>query len=264
MAYKTQGLGNSIIQGNTIGLSSWQLAHVGDGRVQFNAPHAGSGPFDGFVMALNTWYFFEIRVAMTPNLYTYEARVNNSVLGTGALASSTAGAVGLGTQSFVPGGPGGGLTCTIDDVQITDGEFLGDTNWGVIYPNAPGDAAAWTPNPAVANWINTSEHSPDDFTSYNQANAVANQDLYNMDDLGGNFRIVGAHALNCVTKSASGVSSIKGSIKTNGSLNQETEFFPSWASWLYQRTGYRKNPITGLDFTAAEINAIQRGALRIT
>jgi hypothetical protein len=75
---------------------------------------------------------------------------------------------------------------------------------------------------------------------------------------------VGAHALNSASKSAAGVSSLEGSIKTNATLVQEAEFFPSYASWIYQRTGYRKNPVTGLDWTAADINAIQRGALRIS
>ncbi len=264
VAYTCQALSNSIVEGSGIGLTRWRLAHVGDGRVMFLVGGDSTGPINGFVMALNTWYFFEISVNITANLYTYEIKANNATIASGTLVASTVGASVLGTQSLSFGGPSGGLLCAIDDLQVTDGEFLGDTNWGVIYPNAPGDATDWTPNPAVANWINTSEHAPDDFTSYNQADVVANQDLYNMDDLGGTFRIVGIQALNCVTKSASGVSSIKGTIKTNGSLNQEPEFFPSFSSWLYQRTGYRKNPITGLDFTSAEINAIQRGALRIT
>lgn len=264
VAYKTAGLGGNIISGRGLGLNDWELQHVGDGRLMLKTGGVNSGPINGFVMSLNTWYYVEAKMNITNNLYTYEFRINGFPIANTTLVSPTFGVSPLGTQSFSLGGPGGGLTCTVDDLQVTDGEFLGDTNWKVIYPSAPGSNSDFTASPAVANWNNTKEHTPDDFTSYNQADAVANQDLYNMDDLGGTFVIVGAHALNCMTKSASGISSIKGTIKTNGSLNQESEFFPSFASWLYQRTGYRINPITGLDWTTSDINAIQRGALRIT
>ncbi len=86
-----------------------------------------------------------------------------------------------------------------------------------------------------------------------------------MDDLGGTFKIVGVHALNCATKIAAGVASMNGSVKTNATLVQDPdEFFPSFGSWIYQRKGYELNPVTGLAWTSAEINAIQRGALRIS
>ncbi len=265
VAYKTTSFSNAVFYGNGLGLSSWSLLHVGDGRLALDIHfHSNSGPFPGFVMSLNTWYYIEMKVTITSNLYTYELRVNNSVIATGALASTTFGTSPLGTQSISFLGPGGGLLAYIDDLYVTDGDFLGDANWGVIYPNAPGDAADFTPHPAVANWNNTKEHSPDDFTSYNQADTIGNQDLYNMDDLGGSFKIVGIHALNCATKIAAGVASFDSSIKTNSTLVQEPEWFPSFGSWQYQRKGYEVNPVTGVAWTAAEINAIQRGALRIT
>lgn len=261
VAYQTQNFSNAIISGVAQG-KTVSLNHVGDGRLQFSVNFTSTGPFAGFVMNLNTWYYFELKVTVTTGLYTYEVRVNNSTIASGAFAAATNAPLGFDTIQL--GGPGGGFVCTVDDFYITDNGFLGDASWGVIYSNAPGDATDWTPNPVVANWINTSEHSPDDFTSYNQADVVANQDLYNMDDLGGSFTIVGIHALNCATKIAAGVASMKGSIKTNATLVQEDEFFPSFGSWLYQRKGYKINPVTGLAWTSADINAIQRGALRIT
>ncbi len=221
-----------------------------------------TAPFDGFVMNLNTWYYVEFKLTVASGIYTYEVRINNSTIASGSVAAATN--APFGAQNIRLGGPGGGNFATVDDFYVTDGEFLGDANWVCIYSNAPGDATAWTPNPAVANWINTSEHSPDDFTSYNQADATTDQDLYNMDDVGTGFTIVGAHALNCMTKSAAGVASIKGSVKTNATLVQEPEFFPSFGSWIYQRYAYRLNPATGVPWTTADINAIQRGALRIT
>jgi hypothetical protein len=261
VAYMTNSFNNSIIRlncdGKSTGLEQW-----GDGRLFFLSNFVQTPPFDGFVMNLNTWYYFELKVTVTTNLFTYEVRVNNSTIASGTLAAATNALGTVGIQYI--GAPGGGSFCTVDDLYVTDGDFLGDANWVCIYPDAPGDATTWTPNPAVANWINVSEHSPDDFTSYNQADAVANQDLYNMDDLGGTFKVVGAHALNCATKIAAGVASFKGSVKTNGGLVQESEFFPSFGSWQYQRVGYEINPVTGVAWTSADIDAIQRGALRIT
>lgn len=261
VAYKTNNFSNNIFQMSAQGKTVF-LGHVGDGRLNFGVNFTATAPFDGFVMNLNTWYYFELKVTITTGTYTYEVRVNNSVIATGAFAAATNTPLGFDTIQL--GGPGGGNWCTVDDFYVTDGTFLGGASWAVIYSNAPGDATDWTPNPAVANWNNTKEHSPDDFTSYNQANVVANQDLYNMDDLGGSFTIVGAHALNCATKIAAGVASFKSSIKTNASLVQEDEFFPSFGSWQYQRKGYIINPVTGIAWTSADIDAIQRGALRIT
>lgn len=260
VAYRTENFSNQIFQlgasGKTVGLT-----HVGDGRLCLTVNFSSTAPFPGFVMNLNTWYYFEFKITISTGLFTYEVRVNNSTIATGSLAAATN---ALAMQTARVGGPGGGNVCTVDDFYVTDGDFLGDASWRCIYSNAPGDTTDWTPNPAVANWINTSEHSPDDFTSYNQADVVANQDLYNMDDLGGSFTIVGAHALNCASKIAAGVASLESSIKTNTTLVQEPEFFPSFGSWQYQRKGYIINPVTGIAWTSADIDAIQRGALRIT
>lgn len=261
VAYKTNNFSNNIFQqgaqGKTVG-----LGHVGDGRLNFGVNFVSSSPFPGFVMSLNTYYFIELKVTITTNLYTYEVRVNNSLIASDALSAATNTPLGFDTIQL--GGPGGGSWCTVDDFYVTDGAVLGDTQWVCIYPNAAGDSTSWTPNPAVANYLNVQEHSPDDFTTYNTAAATGNQDLYNMDDLAGTFTIVGAHGLNCVSKSAAGVASLEGSIKTSGALFQEPEYFPSYGSWLYQRTGYLVSPATSGAFTSAEINAIQRGLLRIT
>lgn len=261
VAYNTQSFSNNVLGGTAQG-RDFGLVHVGDGRLNFTVVFTSTAPFDGFVMSLNTWYYVELSLTITSGAYAYIVRVNNSVIASGTLSTTTATPLGIQAVKFV--GPGGGQSCLLDDLYVTDGAFLGDANWVPIYPNAAGDSTQWAPTPAVANWVNTSEHSPDDFTSYNQANAVSNQDLYNMDNIGTGFKIVGAHALNCATKSAAGVASMEGSIKTNSTLSQEPEFFPSFGSWIYQRKGYEINPITGLAWTVADINAIQRGALRVS
>lgn len=272
IACKTQSFTNDIFGVNNALTTPFEtagigLAHIGDGRLRLNIPFGpNTGPLGGFVMSLNTWYYFEMQLTFTGGAgsnIAYEIRVNNAVIATGILLRG-------GTYSDFTiagvylGSPGGGNANTFDDYYITDGEFLGDASWVPIYANALGGSSDFTPSPAVANWTNASEHAPDYFTSYNEAASVGNQDLYNMDDLGGQFRVVGAHALNSLSKSAAGISSAKSSINTNATLVQEVEFSPSFGSWIYQRTGYRKNPVTGVDWTAAEINAIQRGALRIT
>lgn len=260
VAYKTQAFANSILYFFDIAGHTWSLSHVGSGILKFSQFGGPSVTLTGFSMNLNTWYFIEVYFSIAGANCTYNIRINNVSIGSGTLAGWTStGAILVGLDA-----PGGGNVAWYDDLYATDGELFGDTAWGVIYPNAPGDASDWTPNPAVANWNNTKEHAPDDLTSVVDATTVGNQDLYNMDDLGGTFVIKGIQALNCGIKSAAGIASYKGSLKTNATLYQEAEHGPSFGGWIYQRTPLRKNPVTGVDWTSAEIDAIQRGALRVT
>lgn len=271
--YKTNAFGGYIVQMNN-GVPSGidcRLDMLGDGRIRASIHGAvDDTPVAGFAALLNTYYFFEVKFTLsTPSAgnvtLTWEVRVNNVSLGTGAISTAYSSGLPRTFSQIGIGNPGGGDLASKCDLQVTDGEFLGDTSWGVIYPNAPGANSAWTTSPTQANWINTSEHDPDDFTTYNQADIVGNRDLYNMDDLSGlSFRIVGIQALNCSTKSASGVASFDGAIRTNATNVDEAEFGPSFGSWIYERKPYRNNPVTAVAFTPAEINAIQRGAVRIT
>ena len=269
-ATKTNSFGGQWITFSNVGTNGFALNGYGDGRLFVNFPFSpgsggNSGPFPGFVYNLNTWYYVEVQVTFnwtgTQMQGIYVVRINDVVIASGTIQFPWGAQILMADVGLE--GPGGGARQQFDDFYITDGELLGDYNWVCIYPNAAGDATDWTPSPAVANYLNVQEHDPDDFTTYNEAGVIGNQDLYNMDDVGTPL-IIGAQALNCSTKIAAGVASFKGSIKTNATLVQESEFNPSFGSWIYQRKPYRKNPVTGVDWTAADINAIQRGALRIS
>lgn len=267
-AYQTTAFANDLVNFRNIrqGFNGFSLSHVGDGRLFVQFPFTGvQSIISGFTMSLNTWYYVELQCALnftgSQIQGNYIVRINNVVIASGTLSFNFGSA--LNFAQLVWGAPGGANNCSFDDLYITDGELLGDYNWICIYPNAVGDSAQWMPSPSQANYLNVQEHAPDDFSTYNEAGAIGNQDLYNLDNVG-SVTIIGIHALNCATKIAAGVASMESSIKTNTTLVQEPEFFPSFGSWLYQRQAYRKNPVTGLDWTAADINAIQRGALRIS
>lgn len=271
IGYMTNAFSNGIFvvgnaRSNGFGAQNG-LYHLGDGRLQMVFNGNTQPPIAGLVIQQNTWYFVELYLSLTqgpPSTASYVVRINNRTVESATVTVSQGGFTFYTLASVTLGIPGQGLNNFYDDWYITDGEMLGDTAWVPIYPNAVGDSSDWTPTPAVANWNNTKEHAPDFLTSYNEAAAAANQDLYNMDDLGGGFRIMGAHALNAVSKNAAGVATLSSSIKTNATLIQEPVMNPSFGGWTYDRTGYRKNPVTGLDWTAAEINAIQRGVLRVS
>lgn len=264
---KTNSFGSAWVTVTNVGTNGFELAGYGDGRLRVDFPFtaADSGPLPGFVFALNTWYYCELLITFnwtgTQMQGIYTVLINGSIIATGTIQFPWGAQIRIADVSF--GGPGGGGRAQYDDIYITDGEALGDYNWICIFPNAAGDSSQWTPHPTQANYLNVQEHNPDEFATYNQGDGVGDQDLYNMDNVG-NVSIIGIQALNRHTKIAAGVTSFKSSIKTNATLIQEGEIQPSFGSWLYQRQPYRKNPVTGLDWTTADINAIQRGALRIS
>lgn len=260
-AYNTQSFSNwisvfnDIVSGGLVGLH-----HVGDGRVFVASNFGNQSPFSTFTMLQNQWYYFELQVTSSPPNVLYEVRANGGTILSGSFLG---GALNFNQLLMIL--PGGGLTAIIDDLYVTDGEFLGDVNIACLYPNAAGDNSAWTPFVAGANYLQVKEHSPDDFTTYNSSSAINQQDLYNLDNITGFFgTIKGAQALWCVARSAAGVGSVKGALKSGTTTIFDSEYFPSDVSWLYERAPYRTSPFTTLDWTVPEINALQQGIKRIT
>lgn len=283
LAYNTQAFANSPFTFNGVDGARANLGHYGDGRFTVSCT-AGTSPPSTFVMSVNQWFYLEFNCVLTLTFidashysrsYAMEARINEATILTASFSETVNKPLPGGTRGFSDmglGGPGGGNNAHIDDFYLTDGEFLGDIKVGVLYPNAVGDSSDWTPT-SGANWSNVEEHTPDDDTTTVSATSVGKKDLYNLDDLPGGFAytIVGAQALWLVKKSDAGAAAIKGVWKSAGTeIDQDKGhdfladgYHPSFTSYLYAMQPERKSLFTGLDWTAAEINALQLGIKRV-
>ena len=278
VAYNTQGYANTPIVmtgplnifGNAATVS---LQHVGDGRLRINFNDA-SVSTSTFVLSLNTWYYLELQVELTQTVNIHciaTARVNGAVIATMDYTNPNVNVYLLNRFSLIP--PGGGLEATFDDLYVTDDELLGDIRIGVLYPNAAGDSAGWTPNPAGNNWQQVEEHTPDGDTSYVSAGSTGLKDLYNIDDIDPAFTgaIKGVQALWAVKKSDEGEAAVKGVWKSGATEITQTHghnylapygYHPSAASYSYNIQPERKSLFTAADWDAAEINALMLGITR--
>jgi hypothetical protein len=105
---------------------------------------SASSPLSTWVMNVNQWYYLEMQAAITTGLLTVSARVNGVEILAWTWAHGNWTGKKFAAISNIP--PGGGSTAVFDDLYVTDDEYLGDVRIGVLYPNAPGDATAWTPS----------------------------------------------------------------------------------------------------------------------
>lgn len=272
VAYNTTAFGNPIFGFSNVAHTELKcyLRHVGDGRLYFTVELPGffgaNSPMSTFVMNVNQWYYIECQMALTggpPTLTLHAtARVNGTEILDWTTSNSAGSVVKFATISL--GAPGGGFTAKFDDFYCTDDEYLGDVRIGVLYPNAPGDSAAWTPNGAGANWEKTKEHPADDDTTYVSAATAGLVDLYNLDDIDPAFSgtIKGAQALWLTKKSDEGAATIRGQWKSSGSVIDGPDFDPSATSYIYSIQPARKSLFTGSDWVASEVNALQIGVKR--
>ena len=277
LAYKTESFANEIVNFTNVTNSvNFQLRHVGDGRLKLTFSGSGGGGESSpsvFTMSLNTWYFFEVQAEITaasPPHVIATARVNGAEILTWDYTHATSVSMKFATVGLQ--GPGAGLQATVDDFYCTDDEYLGDIRIGVLYPNAAGDSAGWTPNAAGANWEKVKEHPPDDDTTYVSAAGIGLKDLYNLDDISGSTGVIkGAQALWLTKKSDEGEAAVKGVWKSGGTEVTQASginylapsgYHPSAASYLYNIQPARQSLFTAADWTAAEINALQLGITR--
>jgi hypothetical protein len=228
-----------------------------------------------FILQLNRWYYLEFQVNMIVNQTTRAVRYISSarldgveVLTSDFTTANNVGDIGQAFSQFTVSGSGGLM---IDDLYLTDTEFLGDVHIAAIYPNAVGDLSGWTPNAAGDNYTKVKEPIADDLTTYVSTPTVGATDLYNFDPLDAAYTgvIKGVQANVCLTKTSPGSCAVKNQWKSGGVQVERPEaFHPSYAattarSWLFYLEQYRKSPFTGLDWGIAEINALQLGLRRV-
>jgi hypothetical protein len=275
VAYKTASLGNEILRfqnvRNSIGA---EVRHVSDGRLQFQWQAKGSTFTEEpstFVMTTNRWYYVEMQVTVSDDgedvSFSGTARVNEDEILSDAHTFDflTPLPFSANFATVRLGGPGGGFSATVDDLYVTDDEYLGDIAIAVLYPDGLGDNEEWTPsNPGDDNWEHCEETPADDDTTYVTADAVDELDFYNIDDVGPFVgTIKGAQALWCVKKSDMGTGAVKGQWKSGVTVSEQPNaFYPSALEYLYARQAERKSLFTAADWTPAEVDAIQQGLKR--
>ena len=150
---------------------------------------------------------------------------------------------------------------TLGGIYVSTGELFGPVQFTSLFPRANGDVNTWTPlNPP--NYSQVNEHSPDDNASYVQANASGNEDLYFLDTLTGSGDIKGTMLMLMMENSSQGITSVEPQYKSGGVTMAPSTFNPSSGAYLAFLDPQRHSLFTGVDWTVAEVNGMQVGALR--
>jgi hypothetical protein len=261
-------------QGNSYNLSCSIISNPGadKGKLAISAPTPVK---TAFVLQVNRWYYLEFQVNMTVNATTKAVRYVSSARldGVEVIVSdfTTANNTGEVGQAFGNAIVSGSAGLMIDDLYLTDTEFLGDLHIAAILPNAVGDVSGWTPNAAGDNYTKVKEPIADDMTTYVSTTTVGATDLYNFDPLDPTYTgvIKGVQANACLTKTSPGSCAVKNQWKSGGLQIEPVEaFYPNYASyaprsWLFYLEAHRKSPFTGSDWGIDEIQNLQLGLRRV-
>ena len=237
------------------------------------------------VVTAGEWYFIEIwaRLYSIAGLNSETAmvdaklRVNEELL----IDTTLSGYTKTGGALFFPGekgwaqitSPVGG---SIDDLYVTDGEFLGDVRIYRIRPSGPGDEMQWGVVGASSGWEAVRNEDFEWAGMGNKGNTlndsyvraystdIGKSFLVNMEDINplGPIRGVQANFVNCKTEA--GTAAFSPRYKISGQYyDSPIKIYPSWGSWYDRVEPFRKNPVTGQDWTIEDVNTMQVGAKRV-
>lgn len=127
-----------------------------------------------------------------------------------------------------------------------------------------GDVADWTPSTG-ANHQNVDDAVPDGNTTYNLTGTVGHRDLHVHAALPVTpLQIYTAQLFNAVAKDDAGTSQVAGHIKTGGVEYSGAGGNVTGAAYVGILDGWDLNPDTGVAWTKGEIDALQRGYIKVS
>jgi len=234
-------------------------------------------------LAENTWMFIEFKWVIDSTAGSFEIRLNGVTILTYTGDTRSHGLIGdLGVWNTVRilsidsvPSPGPLLTLRMADLYVADltggagdvKDFLGDGTIATIFPDGPGLAAGWTPNPAaptIANWDQVNDKpAPDDDATYVVTTAPATRDVHTFENIPAGSTVFGAHYNMLLRKEEAGTAMIKPVVGQGGvQYDGPEQGVASDAYDHYLAQPYDLNPATGAAWTAAEINAGQWGIVK--
>jgi len=281
------GVGNTRCTTVADGMVSLTLKATDEGRLYLTFRTANGiwsdTPSTPPVITSGEWYFIEVWARLYsiagPGSETAMAdaklRVNEELL----IDTTLSGITKTGGGLFLPGENGWAQittpwSATIDDLYVTDGEFLGDVRIYRIRPSGPGDEMQWGVVGASSGWeavrnedfewggLNGSTLDDSYVRAY--STDVGKSFLVNMEDINplGPIRGVQANFVNCKTEA--GTAAFSPRYKISGQYyDSPITIYPSWGSWYDRVEPFRKNPVTGQDWTIEDVNTMQVGAKRV-
>ena len=153
----------------------------------------------------------------------------------------------------------------IDDIYILNGAgsapwnaMLGDVAVVPIYPNGAGTSTQFTASGAATNWqaVSETDRSTSQIVS---SSTVGHRDLYALGDLPANAAtVLGLRVLGYWSKSDAGARTGALPVRSGGTTNSGAAYgLPT--SYGYNLRLLPVNPVTGVQWTVSEVNALEAG-----
>jgi hypothetical protein len=157
-------------------------------------------------------------------------------------------------------------TYYLDDIILNDtsgtinNSWLGGAKIISLRPIGPGSLTQWTPS-VGANWECVNE-APISATDYVTGSIAGSIDMYDLANLPAGVcsldTLLGVKVFNSISRSGITVSYLENTIRTNSTnIFSSPIAVPSTA--IIQNTIWDLNPVTGVTWTAADINALEVG-----
>lgn len=197
-------------------------------------------------------------------LLTYQVKCNEESILSGTLPGNVPAELGF-TRLTISGlsGPPGYYTY-FDDLSVTDGEFLGDIRIYVIRPDGDSTPSEWTPNTAASHYTKVNDIVPDGDTGYLYSITDDQQDMVTLEDIVLTGEIRGIQGNTIAQKDDAGGSVIRTEYVISATPYEVAEDkYLAHLAWKDHIDPMRVNPVTGLNFTVDEINAMTMGVKRI-
>jgi hypothetical protein len=245
--------GQKISFQNAAGETLVMLQEYGDGRLVVHAGGLLSSPSSA-VLNTKSWYFVELYASITlfdpgppiKYLVTYTAKLNGDL----TILFGSLGPIVYSNPVIARLNLLGG---TVDDVWWTDGELLGDTHVRSYFANADGFYSDFTPSTPGAHYVLVNEANPSTAT-YLEATVIGQNESHDY-PASDDDEIRGIQV--CLYSNASVLSKLKPLLRSAGvdSLGGEQT-----AGGTYLLKTWRTSPFTAVDFTKAEVSAMEMGA----
>jgi hypothetical protein len=164
----------------------------------------------------------------------------------------------------------GNTIWTFDDMYVLDNlgsapwnTFLGDVKVEYLRPDGPGFNQEWNLIGAATHWQAVDDNvTPDEDATYIFTTVQGLQDLQTYQGTGlPSGSIFGLQASLLARKTDSGPRSIAPIIRFDGTTAVGANYQPSFPDYIYQIQLFQTNPVTGLPWTIADVNAAQVGVL---
>ena len=260
----------TLVSGSSLGNIKVALAIRSSGAVaayrnmQLNSTTVGTqlGSDSANVIALNTWYFFELVVTHHASAGTVELFVNGSKTGWIDLTGQNTSNSGNAYSNSIGFGYSGSMG--IDDVYTVSGTGgvrttrLGDCKSMPVYAvpdaTATGTYGESTPLSGTDRGAMVDETSTDEDTTYNTFPTATQRDSYRHTALGIVGTVFGLTVRAQVKKSDAGTCSAQVGIRSGSTDDYSADQFPSDASYNLANKIYEQNPATAADFTVSEVD----------